>query len=187
MTNDAASGFSGLIRARRTIHRFRPGPVPEEVLERALEAALWAPNHKLTEPWRFYLPGPQTAARLVELNTRLVAASAGPEAARAKEAAWQAVPRWLVLTCQRSPDALRAREDYAACACAAHNLALALWADGVGMKWTTGPVTRTPEFHDLMWIDADVEEVVGLMMIGYPEDIPQVPRRSLGEFRVVLP
>jgi nitroreductase len=187
MTRTTASSFQALLRERRTIHRFRSDPVPDEVLARALEVATWAPNHRLTEPWRFYLPGPQTAARLVELNTRLVAASAGPELARKKESLWRAVPRWLLLTCQRSTDAILAREDYAACACAAQNLALALWAEGVGMKWTTGPVTRNPEFHALMWLDPEVEEVVGLMMLGYPEEVPETARRPVGECRVSLP
>jgi nitroreductase len=187
MTATIASGFGQLLRTRRTIHRFRPDPLPEAALARALEAATFAPNHGLTQPWRFYLPGPETAAGLVELNTRLVAASAGPERAAEKAALWRAVPRWLALTCQRSEDPLRAREDYAACACAAQNLALSLWSEGIGMKWTTGPVTRTPEFHELMWIDAGAEEVVGLMMLGYPEEVPASSRRPVAECMLRLP
>ncbi len=187
MTMDTASEFAQILQTRRTIHRFRPDPIPEAALERALAAAVLAPNHGLTEPWRFYLPGPQTARQLVSLNTSLVAAGAGPERAAEKEALWRAVPRWLVLTVVCSADPLRAREDYAACACAAQNLALALWSEGIGMKWTTGPVTRTREFLELMWIDGAAEEVVGLMMIGYPAEVPPVNRRPATGFRVELP
>jgi len=187
MTAGTASGFPLLLRGRRTIHRFRPDPIPEAALDRALEAAIWAPNHGLTQPWRFYLPGPETAARLVDLNTGLVAASAGAARALEKESLWRAVPRWLVLSCLRSGDALREREDFAACACAAQNLALSLWSDGIGMKWTTGPVIRTREFLELMWIDGDAEEVVGLMMLGYPLEVPETGRRPVAECRVVLP
>jgi nitroreductase len=38
---------------RRTIKDFKPDPVPDAVLERALGAGLWAQNHRLTQPWRF--------------------------------------------------------------------------------------------------------------------------------------
>ena len=41
------------IENRRTIHEFRPDPIAEETLWRILDAARWAPNHRLTEPWRF--------------------------------------------------------------------------------------------------------------------------------------
>ena len=48
--------------SRRTIYAFEDRPVPGEALLRALEAARWAPNHKLTEPWRFSVLGAETRA-----------------------------------------------------------------------------------------------------------------------------
>ena len=44
------------IHTRRTIFKFKPGGVPKDVIEKIFEAGLWAPNHHLTEPWRF-VPG----------------------------------------------------------------------------------------------------------------------------------
>ena len=47
-----------LIKSRRTIHQFKPGACPDEAVVRAaMEQAMWAPNHHLTQPWRFYLLG----------------------------------------------------------------------------------------------------------------------------------
>ena len=40
--------------ARRSIAKFKPGPVPAPVVAQALDAAVLAPCHFLTEPWRFY-------------------------------------------------------------------------------------------------------------------------------------
>lgn len=183
----AVSLVADCLRSRRTIHAFKPLPVPEASLARALELACWAPNHRLTEPWRFYLPGTETAAALVALNTRLVATKAGAEQAEKKRQAWASVPQWLVVTCQNSSDATQAREDYAACACAIQNLMLVLWAEGIGVKWTTGPVTSAAEFHELMWIDADQETVVGLLMVGYPEELPETARKPWTACTVRLP
>ena len=59
------------IRARRTIHSYRAEPLPEGAVERALEAAVMAPNHRLTFPWRFVRVGGETRSLLAELAVRL--------------------------------------------------------------------------------------------------------------------
>jgi len=158
-----------------------------ELLLRGLELARWAPNHHATEPWHFYLLGRQTAEAIARLNAELVAAERGPEAAAEKLARWQAIPGWLLLTCARSGDPLRAQEDYAACCCAAQNLQLYLWSEGVGMKWTTGSVTRDTRFFDLVWVDPAVESVVGLFWYGYASEVPRPGRKPVSEFLVSLP
>ena len=56
------------IRTRRTVKAFRPDPVPREQLERILGAARWAPNHRLTQPWRFRHVGPVALGRLMSAS-----------------------------------------------------------------------------------------------------------------------
>lgn len=43
------------IYRRRTVWQFRAAPIPREAVELLLEAAVWAPNHRMTEPWRFFI------------------------------------------------------------------------------------------------------------------------------------
>jgi len=174
------------IRNRRTINFFKPEPPPREAVLEAIDAARWAPNHHLSEPWRFYLLSEPVKRQVVELNARMVAEAQGEAAGRAKRERWSQIPGWMVLTCARSNDALRQREDYAACCCAAHNFALYLWPRGIGVKWTTGPVTRSESFYDLIWVDPVVEEVVGLFWYGYPEEIPVGVRKPVSEIVVEL-
>lgn len=175
------------MRARRTVHEFRPQAPPPELILRAIDLARWAPNHKLTEPWHFYLLGPETAAAIADLNAELVAAKAGPQAAEDKRRRWRAVPGWLAVTCENSDDPEQAREDYAACCCAIHNFMLYLWSEGVGVKWTTGNVTRDPRFYDLIWVDPTRETLVGLLWYGYPAAIPQTARKPVESILVRLP
>lgn len=176
------------IRSRRTIHNFEPGRLaPRDLVLRALEVFRWAPNHHLTEPWHVYWLGPETVAAVAELNAQTLREIKGEAAAEAKRRRWREIPGWLVVTCDRSDDELLAREDFAACACAIQNFMLALHALGIGAKWSTGPVTRDPRFYDLIWVDPDVETVVGIVWYGYPQDVPQVARHPVESFLVELP
>ena len=86
----------------------------------------------------------------------------------------------------QTSDELRQLEDYAACCCAIHNLSLYLWQAGVGMKWSTGPVTRDERLYELLGIRPDEEIVVGLVSYGYPRKIPRQKRKPVRDiFRVV--
>ena len=176
-----------LIRNRRSINRFKPEPVAADIIREAMDAAVWAPNHHLTEPWRFYILGPDTREQVCRLNAELVSAAKGEEAGRMKYGKWSRIPGWLVVSCQKSADPLLAREDYAACCCVIHNLSLVLWSRGIGMKWTTGKVTRDDRFYDLIWVDREVEEVVGVIWYGYADEAPVSTRRPAVELTTELP
>ena len=176
-----------VLRQRRTVGAFEPDRPPESIVDAALELATWAPNHRKTEPWRFLKLGQQTAAAVVDLNARLIESKKGPEAAESKRKQWSRVPGWLVVTCPLSADAMLQEEDYAACCCAIQNLSLALWSTGIGSKWSTGDVTRHPEFFRLLGLDATAVRVVGLIWYGYPQAIPQQSRTAVSEFVRTLP
>lgn len=176
-----------LLRTRRTINRFRQERPPREAVVRALDLARWAPNHHLTEPWHFYLIGEETRRAIIDLNTEMLTGTKGAEAAEGKRRNWEAKPGWLAVSCDHSSDELQAWEDYAACACAIHNIALSLWSEGIGMKWSTGPVIREPRFYDLLWIDPDIETVIALIWYGYPDEAPVTHRESLECSLVELP
>lgn len=176
-----------LIRGRRTIELFLQTPVPDELVRDAIETATWAPNHHVTEPWHFYVLGKQTVERCLDLCCDLVTAKKGQEAGDFKRNSWSEKPGWIVVTCRRSEDELRQREDYAACAAAVQNLMLYLWKAGVGSKWTTGDITKDPRFFDIVGFDGDEEFVVSLLWFGYPKVTPEQKRKGLGEVLSDLP
>lgn len=186
---EAAARVAELIRTRRTIQRFEPAPVPPEAsILRAVELARWAPNHRLTQPWHFWLLGRETAEAVARLNAELVTAERGAAAGAAKLQRWLDIPGWMAVSCRRSPDPLRLQEDYAACCCAIQNLQLYLWSEGIGVKWTTGAVTRAPRFYELLQLDPEEETVVGLLWYGYPAGMPaDPPRKPVDEILTRLP
>ncbi len=180
--------FAEVLHGRRTVDQFLHTPVPDQLVRAALEAATWAPNHYVSEPWRFILPGPETVGGIVDLCAEMVCAQKGPELADHKQKAWREKPGWLIVTCPySSEDALREKEDYAACCAAVQNFMLYLWKAGVGSKWTTGPITRDARFFDI--IEADIEKVfvVGMLWFGYPKVTPTQSRAPVDVVTTTLP
>ena len=170
------------IRSRRTTKLFLRQEVSRDLVREAIEVARWAPNHHVTEPWHFYLMGPEkiaASARLIGDNIRET--KADDDLAAFKEESALSMPGWLLVTCRKSDDELTEREDYAAVCCAVQNMTLYLAEAGVACKWTTGLVTRDPRFFELMGIDMDKEFVVGLFWYGYPKTLPTQSRKEVTE------
>lgn len=174
-------GIARVLRERRTVHDFTTVEPPLDIIAEAVDLARWAPNHYRTEPWHFYLLDRHTGARVVELNADIVRQTKGEKVAAIKRKRWSAMPGWMVVSCVRSDDEIRAREDYAACCCAVHNMALYLWDQGIGMKWTTGAVTRDRRFFKIIGMDHAKVYVVGMFWYGYPAAIPTQHRKPVEE------
>jgi nitroreductase len=173
------------IRGRRSISRFQPDPVPSDQLARLLEAGIWAPNHHLTEPWRFIVIGPQTRGRLTERYGDLRAERVSAEATERRErvrqdsvAKFLAIPTLVAVATEQVGDAQRQAEDYAATCCAVQNIQLAAWAEGVGMKWSTSEVTRDPLAYSALGLDPQTMRIIGFLYVGFPADVPSRPRQK---------
>jgi nitroreductase len=184
---EQAEPLAAILRGRRSVDLYEQQPVALDVVRDAIEVARWAPNHRLTEPWHFYLVGPATREALTTLAVELDTAAKGERAGAARRQRLSGVPGFLVLTSRRSDDALLEREDYAACCCAAQNLQLYLWQRGVGTKWSTGGITRQPRFYELLGIDAVKEQVVGFFWYGVPKVIPTQKRRDVATIVTACP
>ena len=178
--------YAESIKSRRSINLFEPELVPDSLIQAAIEVARWAPNHKKTEPWYFHILGPETRRKTIELITEIKSAGQADTFRAGVAARLNAVPGWLVITCDVSEDVIRQMEDFAACSCAAQNLMLYLWAAGVGVKWTTGKVVRDERLLKILGIDTGTRMIVGLFWYGYPGMVPEQTRKPVTEISTVL-
>jgi nitroreductase len=179
--------FARILRGRRTIDQFIQTAVPQELVLEAIEVATWAPNHYVSEPWRFILPGEETIERIVDLNATIVAQKKSAEHGEHKRRQWSEKPGWLIVTSPYNDDEVREREDYAACCAAVQNFMLYLWKAGVGTKWTSGPITRDRRFFEIIGVDRYAEFIVGMIWYGYPKITPAQSRKGLQEVLQELP
>lgn len=181
-----AATLAHLMRSRRSIDLFEPGPVGTEILLEGIELARWAPNHRLTEPWKFYVVGEATKQAIARAAADFEAARKDERAGAARLKRLLDIPAYFVATSRCGTDELTDREDYAATCCAIQNLMLYLWHKGVGVKWTTGAITREPRFYEVLGIDAATEGVVGFFWYGRAKVVPEKTRKDVSELVVEL-
>ena len=153
------------IRTRRTHKQFATEPVPRELVEELLELARWAPNHKLTEPWRFRVVGPETLARLKELG--------GPKEAPKLDRA----PTLVIVSAHSTGDPLSDEEDVLATGVALYVVMLAAHARGLASYWRTPELLRTAAGRAAAGL-ADDERFVGVIYLGYPCSQPPAKERA---------
>ncbi len=166
------------IRTRRTHKAFAPEPVAHEVLEELFELARWAPNHHLTDPWRFRVLGPETLARLKEIAESLSPGS-GSKLDRA--------PTLVVASVSREGDESQQAEDLLAGAVAAYLVLLAAHGRGFAGYWRTVPLLDSPAGRHALGLDGE-ERPIGLLHLGRPRQEQRVPERApAGTFVRYLP
>jgi nitroreductase len=155
------------IRTRRTHKAYAPEPVDRATLDELFELARWAPNHKLTNPWRFRVLGPQSLERLKAAIDDPIAAA---KLARA--------PTLVVVSAAlRSGDPILDEEDVLATAGAAYVVLLAAHGRGLAGYWRSPAVLREPAGRAAVGVGED-ERVLGLLHLGHPRQEPRAPERA---------
>ncbi len=156
--------------------------MPRETIELLLECAVRAPNHKLTEPWRFAVLIGEAKSALAEIKARhrlkryedpaSAEARAGMEKVRRETLEAPAV---IVIMSRVHDDELTREEDYAAVMMATANLMTAAQSLGLGTYLKTGGVMRDPALVELVGLH-DGYRIVGVLSLGYPVEA-EPPRR----------
>jgi nitroreductase len=154
------------IRTRRTHKACGPEPLDRETLDELFELARWAPNHQLTNPWRFRVIGPQALERLKRAADDPVAAAKLDRA-----------PTLVLVTATQSGDPVVDVEDMLATGVAAYIVLLAAHGRGLAGYWRTPDVLRTAQGRAALEVP-DHERVVGLLQLGHPRQQQRVPERA---------
>ena len=170
------------IRARRSIKRFAERPVSRDEIETLLSAATTAPNHRLTQPWRFYVLGPEARyAYGLALGVRKAKKIEDPEAARAMRETvaeeHRALPCMIAVAVVNNENPEIREEDYAATMMAIQNLSLVAVENGFGTHIKTGAVMADPNARAA--INArEGERIIALVNVGVPAEVPERKARD---------
>jgi nitroreductase len=157
-----------LIRSRRTHKAYGSEPVEEDVLRGLFELARWAPNHHVTNPWRFRVLGPSSRERVK---------AAADEAKPGSGGKLDRAPTLIVVSAKQTGEAEQDREDVLATAVAAYIVLLGAHARGLAGYWRTLPVLDSLSGRVAVGLPDD-ETPIGLLHLGEPRQEQRVPDRA---------
>ena len=180
------------IATRRSVKKFNDRAISREEIETVLRAAVLAPNHRMTQPWRFYVLGPESRRGYgAALGARKARKVEDPEAARLVlekvTAEHEALPAVIAVAIVQDDNPEVREEDYAAAMMAVQNLSLAATALGLGTHIKTGAIMDDPAARDAAGVGTD-ERIVALVNLGEPEELPAPkPRQDAAELTTWRP
>jgi nitroreductase len=170
------------LATRRTASGFDSSPIERSVIERLIEAATWAPNHKHTEPWRFHVLTGDARSDLAGRIAAWMRTSEGATESQVESTCKKLVrsPVVVVLAQAGTPDdPMRDLEDYAACSAAAQNLLLAATVEGLVSKWSTGKLATMPPAFEYFGLEPH-DRIVGYIYLAHPPDGTEEQRAKRG-------
>lgn len=170
-----------VISSRRSIKSFTDRNISKEEIGKLLELAVQAPNHRMTEPWRFYVLGPVArgsygAALGVRKAKRVEDADAAKAVVRKVEETHRALPAMLAVSMTLDENPEIREEDYASTYMAIQNLCLAACALGLGTHVKSGGVMDDPVAREAIGVGSE-ERVIATIAVGEPADVPAPKQR----------
>lgn len=177
MSNPTIETLTDIIHSRRTCYNFSQKQVNSDVLEACMEAARWAPNHKLTQPWKFWVIGEQTRQTLADIYADNRASKRSANCPESYEKFYQAalekfadIPMVVLVSQSLAANEVVRKEDYAASSCAIQNFQLMATAHGLGVQWSTGPILQDERTYQCLGLNRDDMELIGALYCGYPNE-----------------
>jgi nitroreductase len=180
------------IRERRSIGLVKPDEVDQALIEKLLEAAVYAPNHYNTEPWRFFVLRGEGRGVLGQAYAQIASEFLEDPTNEANQAALKKhydkafrAPVIIVAACEPNVSLkIDRREELAAVHAAVQNMLLQAHDLGLGAIWRTGAPAYHPYMKKAFGL-LDEHEVAGFIYVGHPIETPSVRTPSSYESKTV--
>jgi nitroreductase len=173
------------LHRRRMAWKFEDRDVPRDAVERMLATSVWAPNHKHTEPWRFFVSTKDSAhrQRIADFAEKGIIARNSDDTRMAKAQKDWTLKQPLMIFAYSAPadrDDIT-QENYAAVVCALHNVSLAGVAEGLAVTWETGGIAKLPGLTEAVGGDPEWA-LVAMATVGYPDEDSPSSRTPVSAF-----
>ncbi|NMO96369.1 nitroreductase family protein [Paenibacillus lemnae] len=173
------------IRTRRSIGKVKSDPVPQDKIEKILEAGTWAPCHRNTQPWQFFVmreDGRKLLGHVMaDIAEENAAGKTEEELASAREAALGRANRApVVIGVAVKPvddPKIIELEEYGAVFAAAQNMLLEAHGLGLGAVWRTGDFCYDRKVNEAFGL-GERDKMLGFLYIGEPDMLPKDGKRE---------
>ncbi len=170
------------IRGRQSVGKMKSNPIPRQIIEELLDAAVQAPNHYHSRPWRFVVLTGKGREKFGDVMADVfhkkfpLVESEAVEKERAKP-----LRSPVVIAVGVDPPKEKKEieiENVCAAAAACQNILLAAYALGLGGHWRTGEAASDPEIKKFLGFSTE-QNIIAFLYIGYPE-VPLEPSLRIG-------
>ncbi|GEO26100.1 putative NAD(P)H nitroreductase YfhC [Alicyclobacillus acidoterrestris] len=152
-----------VITGRRNIKLFRPDAIDEATWMKWLEAASYAPNHRMNQPWQVIVIGDEARAKINHKPN------------------FGDAPLVLAFVAEGSDKPIERDENLVAVSSFIQNFSLAAHAAGAGTRWTS--IGNTPNTREILGV-TDETATIWILGVGYPAEVPEVKERSPIETKI---
>jgi len=164
------------IHTRQSIGKVKPDPIPRDIVEKLLSAAVQAPNHYKVRPWRFVVLTGSAREKLGEVmaqvfldNCPVLPPDVEAKALEKERSKPLRSPVLIAVGVDKPSEAKVIEiENVCAAAAACQNLLLAAHELGLAAKWRTGDPARDPQVKEFLGFEPD-QHLIAFLYIGYPE------------------
>ena len=182
------------IKGRRSVRKYKPDPVPKEVIEELFEYALWAPSGMNRQNWYFVVVTGRMRDGIVRICEKAYREYIGkkvekvfshkPYVVRETKSFFATLGGApVVILAYAEPGPESEKTDIQSVSAVIQNFLLLAYEKGLGTCWMTGPISHAEEFNKLLGIEG--KNLVALITLGYPDEVPKVPPRRPGKVQYV--
>ena len=174
-----------VIKTRRTIMKFKPDPINVNQVIEFLDAAIFAPQHRFHEPWRFLVVADEGRTKF---STNITKDMTADEKTKVGDAIIRFFTKAPVIVGVIMPKPLNQDEyleDLQAVAAMIQNFSLLVHEAGLGTAWKTPPYIKHVKLIETFGVRAQ-EELVALIQVGIPEEQPQPRLRKSAKEKTII-
>ena len=166
------------ILSRRDCRQFENKVISKTVLQNLLYAASWAPNHKLTEPWRFWVI--ESKNEFIEVMAQGFKKLGNHKKAQKIQDTFYQIPLFMAIAYQKEDDSILSQENLITTSCAIQNLLLAAQEQGIYAHWSSGEILNV--LSAFLQVP-DNQELIALLHMGYANpNTSKMKRTSVKKF-----
>ena len=179
------------IKSRRSARILKQDVVPsKDLIESVIDAATWAPNHHMTEPWRFIIITGDQRLRLGESLAKALQSDLRqheqPKEEVLKVEREKPLRAPVVIAVISSPkegERIVQQEEIVAGGAALQNMLLAAHSLGLGAMIKTGTHAYLEPMSVYLGLK-EKESLIGFVYLGYPAEPPRPSKRSPLESKI---
>lgn len=151
------------IKARRSVRKFKPDHIPDDLIEKILEAGRWAPSGLNNQAWRFAVVTDKAIITKISMLTKYT---------KIVRAAQALIPVFLdtARTYHREKDI----QSIGACL---QNMLLEIHALGLGAVWLGEIIKSNEQIKKLLSLPEELE-LMAVIAMGYPDETPRATGRK---------